>query len=443
MRAQILRLAVPSFLALVAEPLFLLVDSAIVGHLGVAQLAGLGVASSVLSTAASVFVFLAYGTTSVVARAIGAGRPRAAASAGMDGLWLSLLLGAASAAGAWALVDPVCRLLGASGEVLTHATAYLSVAAFGIPGMLVTMAVTGVLRGFQDTRTPLAVSVAGFSVNALLNVWFVYGLHLGVPGSAWGTVVAQTGMGIVLVVALVRIARREGASGAFHPAGVLRAALDGVPLIVRTVALRAVLLLTVFVAAGLGPVPLAAHQVAFTVWTFLVFTLDALAIAAQALTGKALGAGDLAGVRDATAVMVRWGTVSGAALGLLVVVLSPVLPMLFTPDAATRAATTSALVLVGAGQVLSGYVFVLDGVLIGAGDGRWLAWAMVIVLVAYAPLVLAVRAAGPVLLAWGTPWATAALWVAFTGFMAVRAVLLGRRARGDAWLVPGLAGEAG
>lgn len=438
LRGDILRLAVPALLALVAEPLFLLVDSAIVGHLGVDQLAGLGVASQILATAASLFVFLAYGTTAVVARAIGAGRARDAAAAGVDGLWLALLLGAASAALAWTLAEPACRLLGASGAVLQYATDYLSVSALGIPGMLVVLAVTGVLRGFQDTRTPLVVSVAGFTINAGLNFWLVYGLGWGVSGSAWGTVVAQTLMAAALVLSVLRLARREQAPLGFHPGRVLRAARDGVPLIIRTAALRAILLLTVWVATGMGPVVLAAHQVAFTVWTFLTFTLDAIAIAAQALIGKALGANDRAGAREATGVMIRWGTLSGAALGAIVVLTSPWLPMLFTPDPATRAAISSGLMVVGLGQVLSGYVFVLDGVLLGAGDGRWLAGAMVAVLVAYTPLVLGVRALGPWLLEHGTNWATAALWVAFTGFMAVRAVLLGRRARGEAWMVTGL-----
>lgn len=437
-RREILRLAVPAFLALVAEPLFLLVDSAIIGHLGVPELAGLGVASAALATMASVFVFLAYATTSVVARRLGAGQTRAAASAGVDGLWLALLLGAGTAVVANLLAEPICALLGASGEVLAQGTAYLAVSAAGIPGMLVVMAVTGVLRGFQDTRTPLVVSVAGFGANALLNLWFVYGLGWGVRGSASGTVLAQTGMAAVFVVALLRIARREGASLRFAPRGVLAAVVGGAPLIVRTAALRAILLVTVWVASSLGTVPLAAHQVAFTVWSFLTLSLDSLAIAAQALTGKALGAGDVAGVRRATGLMLRWGIVGGAALGAVVLLASPWLPMLFTPDAPTRAALTAALVVVALGQPLSGHVFVLDGVLIGAGDGRWLAGAMLAVLVAYLPLVYAVRALGPALLVYGAPAATAALWVAFTGFMAVRGVLLALRARGDGWLVTGV-----
>lgn len=438
MRAEILRLAIPAFAALLAEPLFLLVDSAIIGHLGVDQLAGLGVAASLLATAASLFVFLAYGTTSVVARAIGAQHPREAVSAGVDGLWLALLLGAGSGALAWTFAEAACRALGATGDVLGYATDYLRISALGIPGMLVVMAVTGVLRGFQDTRTPLVVAVVGFSVNGALNAWFVYGLGLGVSGSAWGTVIAQTGMGAALTVALLRLAASHRAPLAFHPGRVLAAARGGVPLLIRTAALRGVLLLTVWAAAAMGPTVLAAHQVAATVWSFLTFTLDALAIAAQALTGKALGAGDLPRVREATDLMVRWGVGSGAVLGLVVVAASPWLPMLFTGDPQVRAATTAALIVVGLGQVVSGYVFVLDGVLIGAGDGPWLARAMVAVLAVYLPIVVVVRVAAPALVERGPAFGVVVLWLTFTGFMLLRGVALGWRARGESWMVTGM-----
>ena len=265
----------------------------------------------------------------------------------------------------------------------------------------------------------------------------VLAMFTSAPVFSMRAIPVRTRIGLAFLVALLRIARAQQAALRFHPGRVLAAMRGGSPLIVRTIALRVILLLTVWVAAGLGPVALAAHQVAYTVWHFLTFTLDALAIAAQALTGKALGAGDVQGVRTYTDVMVRWGVWAGVALGLVLMVTSPWLPLAFTPDAPTRAALTAALVVVGLGQPLSGYVFVLDGVLIGAGDGRWLAAAMALVLAAYLPLVLAVRLSAPGLLAHGAPLALAALWVAFTGFMAVRGVLLGRRARGSAWLVTG------
>ncbi|WP_409485687.1 MATE family efflux transporter [Arsenicicoccus dermatophilus] len=429
-----LRLAVPAFLALVAEPLFLLADSAIVGHLGTAPLAGLGVASAALLTAANVFVFLAYGTTSVVARHVGAGDERGAVATGLDGVWLASGLGLVTAVLVAGAARPILTVFGASAAALDQGATYLRLSALGLPAMLVALATTGILRGVQDTRTPLVVSVAGFTGNLALNVLLVHGLHLGIGGSALGTVVSQWGMAVALLLVVGRAARRLHAPLRPHPARVLRAARDGIPLLVRTLALRAVLLLTTWAAAGLGDVPLGAYQVSATVWSFLTFALDALAIAAQALTGKALGAGDTAGTRAATTLMVRWGVVAGIVLGAALLVTHTVLPALFTPDRATRQALAAGLVVVALSQPISGWVFVLDGVLIGAGDSRWLAGAQVGLLTAYVPIVLGVRH-----LATGeTPeLAMTWLWAGFATFMALRGVALHLRARSDAWLVTG------
>ena len=432
---EILRLAVPAFLALVAEPLFLLTDSAIVGHLGTEPLAGLGIASAILLTAANIFVFLAYGTTSVVARQVGAGSTRGALEAGIDGTWLAVILGTLTAVGVACGAAPLCRAFRASDATAEQAVTYLRIAALGIPAMLLILACTGVLRGLQDTRTPMIAAAAGFGSNIVLNVVFVYGFGWGIAGSAIGTVLAQTAMAVGLVLVLLRYAARTGAARRPHPRRVLAAAIGGVPLLVRTLALRAVLVVTTWVAAGIGDVPLAAYQVSATIWTFLAFALDAIAIAAQALTGKALGAGDAAGARAATTLMVRWGLISGAVLGALVLALHRVLPPLFTGDPEVRSAIAAALIVVALGQPLSGFVFVVDGVLIGAGDARWLARAMVLVLVAYVPIVLVVREALPADAS--APTAMMWLWVAFTAFMAIRAAFFWWRVRTDHWLVLG------
>lgn len=438
---EVLRLAGPAFLALVAEPLFLLVDSAVVGRLGVEPLAGLGVASAVLLTAAGVFVFLAYGTTAVVARQVGAGSRAGAIAAGIDGAWLAVVLGAVTTAVVAVLARDLAGLFGASPQVIDEATTYLRISAFGLPGMLVVLATTGVLRGLQDTKTPLVAAVLGFGANAVLNVWFVHGLGFGIAGSAWGTVIAQTGMAVGLAAVLVREARRTRVTLRAHPGRVLSAARDGVPLLVRTLALRGVLLLTTWVAAGLGDVPLAAYQVTATIWSFLTFALDAVAIAAQAITGRALGAGDLDAVRSATRVMLRWGIVAGIVLGVLVLAVRPFLGPLFTPDASVQSAIATGLLVVALSQPLSGFVFVVDGVLIGAGDGRWLAGAMVATLLLHVPVVLAVHLAGDWLLQGGSQKgiddAVVWLWLAFTVFMGVRGTLLWLRVRTDRWMVPG------
>ncbi|GAB97224.1 putative MatE family transporter [Kineosphaera limosa NBRC 100340] len=433
-----LRLAIPAFLALVAEPLFLLADAAIVGHLGTPQLAGLGAASAALTTMASIYIFLAYGTTSLVARRLGAGDLRGALGAGLDGIWLAVILGLTSAVLVAVFAQPICEVFGVSPEATQHAVTYLRISTISLPAMLIVLATTGVLRGLQDTRTPLIASVAAFGTNVVLNYVFVYGFHMGIAGSAWGTVIAQTGMSAALLIVVLRAARRHQAPMRFRPGRVLSAAATGVPLLVRTLALRAAILATTFVAARLGDVPLAAYQVAATIWTFLAFALDALAIAAQALTGRALGAGDVPAVRDATGLMVRWGIGFGVVLGLLVAALSPVLPRLFTSDPAVQAALTAGLLVIGLTVPISGHAFVLDGVLIGAGDGTHLAVLQLIALVAYLPVLAVVFLAGEHLMAQGAPLAIAAVWAAMAWFMLLRSLLLHRRARTDKWLITGV-----
>ncbi|MGV1008624.1 MAG: MATE family efflux transporter [Dermatophilaceae bacterium] len=433
-RREIVALAVPAFLALVAEPLFLLADSAIVGHLGTIPLAGLGVAGSVLLTAANLFVFLAYATTSSVARQLGAGSRAGAMSAGLDGLWLSVGIGALAALVLLLAADPLSGVFGASDAVHEQAVRYLRVAAFGLPPMLVTLAVTGVLRGLLDTRTPLYASLLGFTANALLNLLFVHGLHWGIAGSAWGTLIAQTAMAAGLTAVFLRRARAEHTPLRPHPQRVLAAAVDGFPLFVRTIAVRLVLLLTVWAAAGIGDAPLGAHQVTATIWTFTAFALDALAIAAQAVVGRDLGAARADVARTATTTMLRWGVALGLALGAALLLGRTLLAPLFSPDPAVQGYVTATLAVVGCGQAISGYVFVADGVLMGAGDNRFLAVAMTVTLAAYLPMVLAVRAYAQTA---DPTHALVALWLAFLGFMLVRCATLAWRLRGDAWLVTG------
>jgi putative MATE family efflux protein len=429
---QILRLAVPAFAALVAEPLFLLADSAIVGHLGTLPLAGLGIAGAILSTAVGLFVFLAYATTAGVSRQLGAGNLRAALRQGVDGIWLAAALGTLTAAAGMLTAPWLVTTLGASADVEPFAVTYLRWSLPGLPAMLVVLAATGMLRGLHDTRTPLVVAVSGASANVALNLVLVYGAGMGIAGSALGTVLAQLGMAVAFVLMVVRGARRHGASLRPDLAGIRTAGRAGLPLVVRTVTLRAALLVTTYVAARQGDVALAAHQVVFTVWTFLVFALDAVAIAAQAITGRALGTGDVEGARSATRRMMQWGMGTGVVLGLLLLVGRGVLAPLFTSDDRVRLAITTALVVVALGQPLAGWVFVLDGVLIGAGDGRYLAVAGLWTLLAYLPLAGLVLVAGP-----GGAAGLAWLWVAFGGFMLARAVTLGLRERGEAWMVTG------
>ncbi|MEU5417748.1 MATE family efflux transporter [Streptomyces sp. NPDC001407] len=425
---EILSLAVPAFGALVAEPLFLMADSAIVGHLGTPQLAGLGVAAALLTTAVSVFVFLAYATTAAVARRVGAGDLQAAIRQGMDGIWLALLIGVAVIAVTLPAARPVVELFGASPTAAPYATTYLRISAIGIPAMLIVLAATGVLRGLQDTRTPLYVAIGGFAANAALNLGLVYGAGLGIAGSAWGTVIAQYGMAAAYLTVVVRGARQHGASLRPDAAGIRACAQAGVPLLVRTLSLRAVLMIATAVAARLGDAEIAAHQIVLTLWSLLAFALDAIAIAGQAIIGRHLGAGDADGARAACRRMVQWGIASGVVLGVLVVAARPLFIPMFTSDAAVRDALLPTLLIVALSQPVSGVVFILDGVLMGAGDGPYLAWAMLVVLAVFAPVALLVPTLGGGL---------TDLWWAMTLMMTVRMLSLWLRARSGRWIVTG------
>ncbi|MFE2144743.1 MATE family efflux transporter [Streptomyces sp. NPDC059456] len=425
---EILALAVPAFGALVAEPLFVMADSAIVGHLGTPQLAGLGIAAALLTTAVSVFVFLAYATTAAVSRRVGAGDLPAAIRQGMDGIWLALLIGAVVVAVVLPTAPWLISLFGASDTVAPYAVTYLRISALGIPAMLMVLAATGVLRGLQNTRTPLYVAIGGFALNAGLNGALVYGAGFGIAGSAWGTVIAQCAMAGVYLVVVLRGARRHGASLRPDAAGIRACAQAGVPLLVRTLSLRAVLIIATAVAARLGDADIAAHQILLSLWSLLAFALDAIAIAGQAIIGRYLGADDTEGAKAVCRRMVQWGIVSGIVLGALVIVARPLLIPLFTGDPAVEAALLPALLVVALSQPVSGIVFVLDGVLMGAGDGRYLAWAMLVTLAVFTPAALLVPSLGGGL---------TALWGAMTLMMLVRMATLQLRARSGRWLVAG------
>lgn len=426
---RILALAVPAFAALLAHPLMLLADTWIVGRLGTLPLAGLGIGSGLLLTVVGLSIFLAYGSTAVVGRYVGAGQRQRGLELGVQAMWLAAGLGALMAVVLWPVAPWLCEALGATPDVLPYAVDYLRWSLTGLPFMLVMLAATGTFRGFSDARTPLVLSVSVAVLNLLLNIALVFGLGLGISGAALGTALAETALGLTAAWLVGVRARREGARIAPSWADMVLSLGVGFPLWLRTLTLRAALLITTYVAAHQGAQALAAHHIAMNVWNLLAYALDALAIAGQTIIATALGAGDKAEARQFTGVMTRWSIGAGVALGLGAIALRGPIAAFFSTDAVVRGHVGSVLLVVGLTLGLAGYVYLLDGVLIGAGDGPYLAKAGLVTLAAYAPLALA-----SFLLPHGLP-ALLWLWGAFTvGFMGVRAVTLGLRARGDAWM---------
>lgn len=428
---EILALALPALGALLAEPLFLIADSAIIGHLGTQQLAGLGVASAVLINAVFLCIFLAHGTTAAVARLAGAGDLRRAHTQGVDGIWLGLYIGVALAAVGLALAPALVDLLGASEGARPYAVTYLRVSLFGLPSMLVVLAATGALRGLKNTRTPLVATGLAALANVPLNLVLVYPLGLGVAGSALGTVIAQTGAAAWLCAVVVRGARRHQAPLRPDRPGIVAAAAANVPLFARTLLLRIALLTMTFVATAEGDVAIASHQIAFTLWYLLAMPPESFAIASQAMVGHALGASDAAAARAASRRALAWGLGSGLAIAALVVALRPVYIPLFTEDPAVRDLVWSLAVVVAASQPVGALLYVLDGILIGAGDLRYLAWTMLLALLVFVPLAAAVYIAEA---------GVVALWWALTGWLLARQVAVALRYRSGAWIRTGLVG---
>jgi putative MATE family efflux protein len=427
--AEIWRLALPAFGALAAEPLYVLVDTAIVGQLGTRQLAGLAVAGTVLTAAFALFNFLAYSTTAAVARQVGAGDRRTAAALGIDGVWLAGGLGLALAVVGLAASSVIVDAMGASPGVRPYALEYLRISMVGAPFMLLMLAGAGYLRGMQDTRTTLVIAIVANVGNLLLELALVYGLDWGVAGSAWGTVIAQIGAGLAYVTIVGRSARAEHASLRPTRAGVRQTAVVGGPLIVRTASLLAVFLATTALAARISDDAVAAHQIAFQVFILLALSLDALAIAAQAMIGRSLGADDPHQARAAARRMIEWGVAVGVGFGVVLALVRPWLVPVFTDDPGVQDLAEQLLLVVAVLQPLNAIVFVLDGVLIGAGDQRFLAAAMLVATFGvYAPAALVVTLAGG---------GVVALWGALSLWFVARAVGLGARFLGPHWQVTG------
>lgn len=425
---DIARLAIPALGSLVAEPLYILADTAIVGRIGTTELAGLALASTVLLSVHAIMIFLAYGTTGPVARLIGAGRHREAAERSMQGLWLAAILGVGSALVLAIIGRSLLQLLGADGDVLDAGWRYLWISLPGFPFLLIALAGNGSFHGRQNTTTPLVLAVTGAVLNLVIELVLIPGLGYGIGASALSTVIAQTIVGIAVLVVVIRWVRSNGASIGPHPPLMFALLRTGRALILRTVSLRGSFTLSTAIAARIGVPDVAAHQIALGVWGTLALALDAVAIAGQALTGKWLGTGDTVTARDATRRMIEIDVAVGALMGTLVLVFRQPLAQLFTEDPAVIAIATLVLVHVAIQQPLNGIVFALDGILIGAGDLDYLAKWMVIAAVAFAAAAVTVFVTGA-----GLGW----LWMAIALLMVVRAVSLIARWRQDTWLVAG------
>lgn len=424
---RIVALAVPALATLAIEPLYVLVDTAIVGRLGTVPLGGLALASTVLASVVWVFNFLAYGTTARVAFLSGRGDERGGATVAVQGLWLCGAIGLPLAVAVVLGARPMVRLLGGEGAVLEAAVTYLRISSIGIPAVMVALVGNGYLRGRADTRSPLIVVLVANVVNVILDVVLVYGLDQGLAGSAWGTVVAQW-MAAVWFLSLLGSPLAATGAG-LMPVGreMGRLMVAGRRLFVRTGALLVTLALATAAAARVDAATLAGHQIALQIHLFLALVLDSLAIPGQIFVGTALGRGDADEARGMAGRLLRLGIVLGVAVGGVVLLFDAVgLPRLFTsdPDVVDRAQV--ALVFVALAQVPSAVAFVLDGVLMGAADFAFLQASMIAGLAVFVPVAVAIL--------WWPGLGIAGLWAGLVAWMLARATANALRFRGNAWV---------
>jgi len=425
---EILALALPAMAALAAEPLYEITDVAILGHLGTATLAGAVIATNLLLLGSAVFIFLMFGTTAAVSRLLGAGQVDQATRHGIGGMWLGAGLGVVVAA-VMALLGPtLIGWWGGTGATAAAALTYFEVSLIGYPAVLLVMAGTGYVRGTGNTRTPLAIAVVTVAGNLVLELVLIYGLGFGVGASAAATVVAKwAGAGAYLVI-VVGAARRRTVSLRPDRSALAQLSATGWPLFVRTAVLRGTVAASVALAARLGPVAVAGYGLAFTIWSFLAYVADGLEVAGQVLVGRRLGASDEGGARSVGNRILRMALAIGVVAFVAVMVLRKALPHLFTADPAVIAVTVSSLWWVAVAQPVNALTFSLDGILVGAGDLRFLAAAMVGAAMLVTPLGIAIAAVGAPL------WC---IWVAMLTFMGARLVSLGVRYRGRRWVRTG------
>jgi putative MATE family efflux protein len=422
---EILRLALPALGALAAEPLYVLVDTAIVGHLGRPQIAALGLAGAVLGAAFAMFNFLAYGTTAVVARAAGAGQHERAARLAAQALWLSIGIGVVLVVALEAVAGPLLRALGAHGQSGEYALTYFRIAAPGLLPAMIAVAGQGYMRGVSNLRRPLEIVVVANLVNVVLEMLFVYGFHWGIAGSAAGTAIAQGGMGIAFVVELLRPHADSKRPSLREMRPMVRI---GSQIFVRTTALMAAFLAASSVAARMGDAVIGAHQIAIQLFYFLALVLDAVAIAGQVIVGRMLGAGNAAGAYAASLRMIGWSIVLGGVFALVLLPLEHVLPRAFTGDHAVLLQAAMMWPLFALLQPLGGAVFALDGILIGAGDTAYLMWSMLVASAIFLTLAI---------LALHRHWGIVGVWAALDVLIAARLALLWVRFAGRRWAVVG------
>lgn len=364
----LIRLSIPVLLSLTAEPITALVDTAFISSLGVVPLAALGVGTTALSSLFWMFGFLGVGAQTEIAQLFGGGKKDQAGGILSLTLLLSLLAGllillAFSPAAAW-----LTRVMGASGEVQANAIRYMRIRLFGAPAVLLTLTISGALRGIQDMRTPLWIALGVNGLNILLDWLLVFGVGpvpaLGVGGSALASTISQwlgTFFGLGLVIQKIKPSRK------FQLRETLKILQIGGDMFIRTGMLNLFLIYTTRVANQISPNSGAAHQVLRQMWVFTALALDAFAATVQSLVGFFIGRGSLPNAKFVVRIALAWSLGTGLALSALMAAGQGFVIRYLVPASAIAVFIPAWLVST-LSQPLNSIAFLTDGVHLGTGD---------------------------------------------------------------------------
>lgn len=419
---QIFGLALPALGVLAATPLYLLLDTAVIGRLGAFELAALAVGTTVQSTVTTQLTFLSYGTTARASRLFGQGQREGAVAEGIQASWVGLGVGLLLAGVVWLFAEQIGLALSDDAATAAAAAQWLHIEAVAIPLTLLIMAGNGWLRGVQDTRRPLWFTLAGVIPGAIL-IPILVG-RFGLPGSAMANVV-----GIGITSSLFLLALRREHTGSWRPRWDImrRQLVMGRDLIVRSLSFQVAFISAAAVAARFGTSALAAHQILLQLWNFITLVLDSLAIAAQALTGAALGRGTVGVAKQVGQRVTLYSLLFAGALGAVFALGAGVIPRIFTDDGDVLASMSGPWWLMIVMIILGGVVFALDGVLLGAGDAGFLRTITVLAVIGgFLP---------GVWLAFALDGGLTGIWVGLFAFILIRLVAVVWRFRSGAWAV--------
>ncbi len=420
----ILSLALPALGVLAAPPLYLLLDTAVVGRLGAIELAALAAGATIFAMVTTQLTFLAYGTTARASRAFGQGHPEKAVQEGVQATWVAIGVGLLLFAIAGVFATQLTQLLSPDPQVYQAAATWLHIAAFGIPLTLIAQAGNGWLRGVQNTRKPLLFVLCGLGPAALVIIPVV--AWLGLPGSAVAIIFGESITAALFLRELIKRARRDQVSLRPRMDLIKKQLVLGRDLIARSVAFQVAFLSAAAVAGRIGAYELGAHQVLLQLWNLLTLVMDSLAIAAQTLVGAALGYGSIAVARWTAKKVVAWTVGISAVLAAIFAAGVHFIPRMFTEEVGTINAMQSGPWWVLVAMIpIGGVVFSLDGVLLGAGDAAYLRNITIAAVVfGFLPLIWLTHLNG---------WPLTGVWLGLLAFLVLRLVFVVLRYRGSKW----------